>query len=203
MVYLRKNKNKIRTGLLSAFKIKKTEIIILIVSSPLGFVNRNENQNTIDIIVMLLNISPEIHVFFKPHPAEDINDFEYLKNISNRVTVTNSYSVRQLAVFSRLFITIASSSIIDAIGLNVPVVVYDFTNMNYIDRFAYTKAVKRAFNLDSLENTAKDILYNVDARKKIIKVQQNRIKPFAILDGQCTQRTASLIHNYINYRSLN
>ena len=75
--------------------------------------------------------------------------------------------------------------------------------MNYIDRFAYTKAVKRAFDLDSLESKAKDILYNVDARKKIIKSQQNRIKPFAILDGQCTQRTASLIHNYINYRSLN
>ncbi len=203
LVYLRKNKNKIRTELSSNLKIKKTEIIILVVSSPLGFLNRNENQNTIDIIVMLLKISPEIQVLFKPHPAEDINDFEYLKTISNRVTVTNSYSVRQLAILSHLFITIASSSIIDAIGLNVPVVVYDFTNMNYIDRFPYTKAVKRSFNLDSLENTAKDILYNVDARKKIIKVQRNRIKPFAIFDGQCTQRTASLIQNYINYRSLN
>ena len=81
LVYLMKNKNKVRTELLSNLKIKKTEIIILIVSSPLGYVNKNEDQNTIDIIMMLLNISPDIQVLFKPHPAEDINDFEYLKKI--------------------------------------------------------------------------------------------------------------------------
>ena len=96
------------------------------------------------------------------------------------------------------YTTIASSSLIEAVALDIPVVIYDFSQMNYIDRYTYTRSVKRVFNLESMKIAVKDILLNVDVRKKTIKIQRHRIKPFAILDGKCTERNASVIMSYLS-----
>ena len=198
LIHLRKEKYKIKGRLLSALDIKESKTIVFIASSPLGYVSNKRNQTTIDIIKMLLSLSLEIQVVFKPHPAEDIISFEYLKNISDRVTVTDNFSVSELAISSHLFITIASSSLIEAVALDIPVVIYDFTKINYIDRYTYTRSVKRVFNLESMKIAVKNILLNVDVRKKTIKMQRHRIKPFAILDGKCTERNASVIMSYLS-----
>jgi len=198
LIHVRKEQNKIKSRLLSALDIKESKTIVFIASSPPGYVSNKRNQTTIDIIKMLLSLSSEIQVVFKPHPAEDIISFEYLKNISDRVTVTDNFSVSELTISCHLFITIASSSLIEAVALDIPVVIYDFSQMNYIDRYTYTRSVKRVFNLESMKIAVKDILLNVDVRKKTIKIQRHRIKPFAILDGKCTERNASVIMSYLS-----
>ena len=195
LISLKMTKNNIKNGLLSELGFDKSELLVTIASAPFGFISSEQNKTTVEIIMMLLTLSPNLKVIFKPHPQENNIDFGYINKISKSVTIANNYAVEDLTAASQLFLTVASSSMISAVALDIPVILYDFTQINYIDRYQYTRSVKRVFNLESLKIAVKDILFNVDERKKTIEMQRNRIKPFAILDGKCIQRNASVIIN--------
>jgi len=201
---IKKKKNKIRKDLSFRLGISVNEITVLIGVPQVAGLNKkaleNHKNNMENVLETLLGFDPRLKIIAKVHPKDNIINHYFIKELSDKIIIDDRYEIMELLLLSNLYITSLSSSIIDSILLDVPVITYNLSSTELFDPsyFAACEAEKctvQVFDEKTLASKTKDLLFNHDKRERILEMQQKRINSFAINDGKCVDRNMSTIIN--------
>jgi len=201
---IKKNKNKIRKDLSVRLGISVNEITVLVGVPQVAGLNKKaleNHKNSMEIVLKtLLGFDPRLKIIAKVHPKDNIINHYYIKELSDKIIIVDRYEIIELLLLSNLYIASLSSSIIDSILLDVPVITYNLSSTelfdpSYFALFEAEKCTVQVFDEKTLASKTKDLLFNHDKRERILKMQQKRINSFAINDGKCVDRNMSTIIN--------
>ena len=200
------NREKFSKQIRKLLKIRNDDIIITLASSGLSINTRITQKQSKEIyhklVETLLSINSRIKILIKPHPQEKISEIDYLFPKNPRIKIITNVNIVTIALQSKLFLTEVSSSAIHAIGLGLPVIMFDFCNHNLFSNNNITNLAIKVYDYSSLKQQSERMLFNEKERKKVIIKQRKYISNFAILNGKCAYNNAYAIYNYINNRSI-
>ncbi len=200
------NRDKFSKQIKEFLKIRNDDIIITIASTGMSINSTITQKQSKDIynklVASLLSINSRIKIFIKPHPKEKLSEIDYLFPNNSRIKIITNFSIVTIALQSKLFLTEASSSAIHAIGLGLPVIMFDLCKHNLFQYNELTNGMIKVYDYHSLKQQSERMLFNEKERKKVIMNQRKYINNFAILDGKCAYNNAYAIYNYINNRSI-
>ena len=201
---IKKKKNKIRKDLSVRLGISVNEITVLVGVPQVAGLNKkaleNHKNSMENVLKTLLGFDPRLKIIAKVHPKDNIINHYYIKELSDKIIIVDRYEIIELLSLSNLYIASLSSSIIDSILLDVPVITYNLSSTelydpSYFALFEAEKCTVQVFDEKTLASKTKDLLFNHDKRERILKMQQKRINSFAINDGKCVDRNMSTIIN--------
>jgi len=204
---IKKKKNKIRKDLSVRLGISVNEITVLVGVPQVAGLNKkaleNHKNSMENVLKTLLGFDPRLKIIAKVHPKDNIINHYYIKELSDKIIIVDRYEIIELLLLSNLYIASHSSSIIDSILLDVPVITYNLSSTelydpSYFALFEAEKCTVQVFDEKTLASKTKDLLFNHDKRERILQMQQKRINSFAINDGKCVDRNMSTIINALN-----
>lgn len=181
-------------------KIKRKKQI-LIATAPL-YSNALSICDYKNKLIDIIKKIPEYNIIFKMHPRE--KDKGFYKNIlkickvkgmilDNRCSRNNFYNYIQE---SQLFLHFGSTSALEAMILNIPVITVNMFDHDNQERFEETKWFEDATEMVSYKGDIRKAIQN--AEHNFLKQQEFLKKNYKHIDGKASQRAADFIINVIS-----
>lgn len=152
-------------------------------------------------IINAISELPYVQFVIKLHPRETINDYkEILSGIetNSRILLYKDVDLYGLISVSDIIMTVLSTTALEAMILDKPVIIVDFFNESKRMPYAGSDAVIVASNPGDIVPAIKDLLYNKESRRKIAEARKTFVYENAYkIDGEASQRIADLIRQTI------
>lgn len=155
-----------------------------------------ENERNINAVYNAVKSVKDVQLVIKLHPAENQKAPLYRKDESFKPTIVGGWGTLtfELLYASDIVITRYSTTAIEALMLNKPVIVIEFTSRPIPVVYVEAGAALYIDKEDALAPAIEGILHDEEARQRLAKarekfVSEGNYKP----DGQASQRVADLV----------
>jgi len=200
-------KNKFKKKVKEDFSIQEDKKIILLTTTFGGLYLRLNSQNTLlDIEKSILlpmeaiKNKKDFHLIVKLHPGVPNLDIPYSikENMGiNNISITKDYDIVKLITACDCLITQYSSTILEALILEKPVICLKFDNVEFFTPILKYGAIRLASNLDELKRELK-LVFNSPIPLEKYKIL---LKDFIYkLDSKSSMRVNLLINKVLNAR---
>lgn len=177
--------------------VQNNEKIILF-NSSMG--KPEDLDKKIEFFARIIKKHPDLKLVIKQHPAEYSlskydNLYKKLAKKHNIPIVVSRDKISNILNASDVFVSIFSTTIIEALALGIPIIILDTRKENNYESFPESKRVlEHVTELHYLDKVLMKILESKDT-KPIIKNRENVLKNNAFkIDGKSTERIIEIIN---------
>jgi hypothetical protein len=183
-----------REAFLKRYSIDPKKKLVLLATQPFALERIREEFffNT----VTKLNSIDGIQIVIKPHPNESIHWFkEKLASLEGHVIVLSPKSDTLEAIFScDAFLSVSSTTIIEAIIFNKPVVVVNLSQQTEPLPWVKEGAALGVYEADKIKSAVETILFEENIKAQLRRKSADFVsKHLYKIDGKATDRLISLI----------
>lgn len=144
----------------------------------------------------------DMQLLIKLHPAESMDSYDEVLDgggeDGNSISVIKDVDLFKTLCASDLVITISSTTALEAMILDTPVLIVNFRKGSDPVPYAESGAALRVYNESDLEAGIKKALYDEEIREKLKKARKKFVYDYAyIQDGKATERVVNLIGKMI------
>ncbi|MFC1992246.1 CDP-glycerol glycerophosphotransferase family protein [Chloroflexota bacterium] len=159
-----------------------------------------ENKRNITAVYDAIKPFRNVQLVVKLHPGEGQRAALYREDKTLKPTILGGFGAItfELLYISDIVITHYCTTAIEALMLNKPVIVIDFSGTPISVPYTESGAAIGVYEENVLASTLKEILYNEEARQRLAEarekfISENNYKP----DGLASQRVANLIKQVV------
>ena len=179
----------------------ENKMVLFITQSTVehGFWTEGQRELFFKAIVSEISNMEGVNLVVKIHPMEDIGVYEkMLSDLGIDIPLLKDENIHELISASELMITSHSSTIIEAMILNKPVVIANlFGDIEFIE-YALHGGTSKVFNKNEIRQTINNILNNEEVAKELkIKNQKFIEEHIQMADGKGAERASILIRRTI------
>jgi UDP-N-acetylglucosamine 2-epimerase len=143
------------------------------------------------VIEQLLELPLDVMV--KPHPRDSGKTLAYLNDHRRPIDIKADQPVAPLVARAALLVCQGSSVVLEACGLNIPVVTFDFHNTPGYDMWGAAGAAVHVRERDSFPQIVCSVLGNSHLRQQLEQQREEFVTRYMCLDGKATERVITLI----------
>jgi len=154
-----------------------------------------EKQRENFILTIVNTLDTDTELVIKLHPVEKLEDYkQILEGLQYRATVCRDTDLYELLSVADLVISVASTTALESIMLDKPVIIIDlFNTFEYSPYVQYGVAIG-VYKEENILPAVRNVLYNDHARKKLAEARKKFVYEHAyIQDGKASERVANLI----------
>ncbi len=153
---------------------------------------------TVDIVGETFKVDKVI-LIVKVHPKQEISEYDYLKGSNNKkVIIVQDFELHDLILISDLLITHTSTTAMDAILCNKPVITVNFKDTSEPYPYASSGAAIGVYQKRKLKNAVEGALYDEKVQKELVNNRSKFIDDHIYkFDGKSTKRVIDLIEQII------
>jgi len=154
----------------------------------------------LDAVLEEISDIPETIILLKPHPSSNPKEIISYKNHSNSqcIIVNKSTNIYKLIVISDLVITAFSTTALEAMIFQKPVIIVNLLKRPDPMPFVKEGLAFGVYDRSDIKNAIYNCLENKYMREKMIEGGRNFVKRHIYsIDGQASQRTLNIIRKLI------
>lgn len=188
-------KRKVRIK--SINRSKEIKRNVLFTSQPFvtgAFKNEESRRKIIQYVYSLS--SKEYPIMIKPHPGESLSfHYQMVSNYPDAVLINKDVNTNDLISVCDIFITCSSTTALQAMVADKPVIIINYEGCSEHSPFSHTKAAICIKSLNKLSDTIKALDEKGNRLKKIMKIEREKFvfehtyKP----DGKASERVKNLV----------
>ena len=185
-----------RNKLIENYGLSKYKIIILFAPPNLKIDKKNKinfNQKILQQLVKDFKDKTDFVVLMKPHPLDSLSEYEKLVENVNNIKIVSG-NIFELILMSSIVISTYSTSILDAMALQKPVIQITFENENFPLPFDEFNCVLPA-NISNLWLKINQLLSDKEIHDSLIKNSTEFIKKYYNIPIENPQEKINLILN--------
>lgn len=159
-----------------------------------GYCSKEEWNEYVEKVINSLKELGRYQLSIKVHPEEDSQRYEHLENNPHIHIYENS--LNELLRTCDVLITYTSTTALEAMILNKPVIIMGLLMNQFLNLSPYVKsgAAIGVYKEEDLAPTIKDALYNEEVRKKLAEARKKFVYEHGYIpDGKASERVANLI----------
>ena len=161
---------------------------------------QRETRNIVLVICNAIKSFPDLQLIIKVHPSElSLSVYEEVsKNVGVKALVIRDANVYEILFVCDIMITGFSTTALDAMILDKPVVTVNFTGLEDPIPFAESGAAIGVYHEEDLRRAVEDGLFNESLKEKLRRDREKFVYEQAYLkDGKATERVVNLIEQMI------
>ncbi len=170
-------KNIDKDAILKSLRLSPTKKTILVGTSMYQKIHGSDDYDVLMVrtIVEKFRDDHNFQIIIKPHPRENTDVYEKIRNNFNITNlIITSTPIQQLFLVCDVFITVMSTTVLEALAMGKPVILMKISDNVDLD---YLSITKTGSALEAKANELGDkILKVIEDRDPIIKLKENGMK---------------------------
>ena len=146
-------------------------------------------------VVKAMEGFPDKQLVIKLHPMENIEEYEkILREIDSNTIICRDIAIYELLHACEILMTVRSTTALEAMILDKPVITLEFTNITHHTIYSDSKAAIGVYKKEDIAPTIEKVLYSQKVQKELKRNRAKFVYEHAHkIDGQASKRVLDLI----------
>lgn len=163
-----------------------------------GLLDETSYQAYLQSIVENVLSIPDVILVIKLHPREFEQDYAFIEEISDRLHIIKALNLSTAIDACDVFVSQFSTTILDAMAFEKPVVSINLTGIPAADYFDDIGGTHHVQHLDEIASAVYNAIHSTELHKTLQAQRKQVLANYLCLDGLATKRILDIIHKLIS-----